>query len=207
MNLKIIALVIGLQSVTFAEDIFLGLPAAKNSKPDLTKFEGILDTKVLSEPIRPADVAANPQAWNGKLMDFHEADQYLFNFVAYNKAMDDRILMMTTKGQNPSRAKVLTCITEMFRLLGPPAKYLADDPDDDTFKDYLGFVWAGEGVQVLLAFHTGDEFPWKGTLIASGGKVRPEVVINGESKGSKEVPRPADLKAMITTWLQKIKTE
>ena len=207
MNRKIIAIIVGLHSVAFAQDIFLGLPAAKNTKPDLTKFAGILDVKVLSEPIRPIDVAANPKAWDDKLMFRYGDDEFLFNFASYSKIMDDRILRLGSKQQNTSRAKVLTCITEMFRLLGPPTKYLVDDPEDDKFQDYLGFVWAAEGVQVLLAFHTGDNFPWDGIIVASGGKDRPEVAINGESRGSKEIPRPEDLKGAITTWLKKIETE
>lgn len=201
-----IFMLLAAQAITLAQDVFLGIPPAKNAKPDLTKFEGILDAKLLTEPIRPVDVAAKPDAWKDKFLDKYDGD-VLFNVASYVKVMDDRMLMLGSRHPKTSRAKVLACITEMFRLFGPPTKFLTDDPDDDTYQDYLGFVWAGDGAHVLLAFHTGENFPWEGILMASGGADKPERAIEGEANGSKEIPRPADVKGTITTWLKKIENE
>jgi hypothetical protein len=199
---------LGIATGLHAEEVFFGLPPAKGAKPDLARFAGIIDADLFKDPpVRPADVAANPNAWEGKFLEKFPDDEFLFNFAAYTKHEQDRILMLNSKQRATSRAKVLTCITEMFRLLGPPAKYLTDDPEDDTYQDYLGFIWTGEDVQVLLAFRTGEQFPWDGILIASGAKVKPELPVKSEANGAKEIPRPADLKGTLTTWLKKIETE
>lgn len=205
LRLSLIAM--GIVSGLHAQEIFLGLPAAKGSKPDLSKFAEILDTNLLTEPVRPADVAAKPDAWNDKFVEKFPDDKYLFNIAAFSRHEKDRVLMISSKQQASSRAKVLTCITEMFRLLGPPAKYLTDDPEDETYKDYIGFIWTGEGMQVLLAFRTGEQFPWDGIIVASGAQEKPELPINSETKGAKEIPRPTDLKGTLNTWLKKIETE
>lgn len=204
MKSLLIAILFTAQACASAQEVFLGIPAAKNTKPDLTKFQGILDTKLLTEPIRPVDFAAAPNAWDGKSTQQYGEQEYLFNFASFLKFQDSRMLMMGARHPKTSRAKVLACITEMFRLWGPPAKYLVDDPDDEKFKDYLGFVWVADGAQVLLAFHNGEKYPWDGYLMASGAKENPEIPIRGETKGTKEIPRPADLKGMINNWLQKI---
>lgn len=198
---------LGLAAGGNAQEFYLGLPAAKGAMPDLARFAGILDADLLKEPVRPADVAAKPDAWDGKLIEKFPDEQFLFNFAAFNKHEQDRILMLSSKQRATSRAKVLACITEMFRLLGPPAKYLTDDPEDDTYQDYLGFIWTGEGVQVLLAFRTGEQFAWDGIIVASGAKEKPELPVKSEANGAKEIPRPADLKGTLATWLKKIENE
>lgn len=200
-------IVLGMTSDLHAEESYFGLPAAKGAKPDLARFAGIIDADLFKEPVRPADVAANPTAWDDKFLEKFPDEEFLFNFAAFTKHEQDRILMLNSKQRATSRAKVLTCITEMFRLFGPPAKFLTDDPADDTYKDYLGFIWTGEDVQVLLAFRTGEQFPWDGILIASGAKKEPGLPVKHEAKGAKEIPRPADLKGTLTTWLKKIENE
>lgn len=200
-------LALGLASGLHADEFFFGLPAAKGAKPDLARFAGVIDADLFKEPVRPADVAANPTAWDDKFVEKFPDDEFLFNFAAFSKHEQDRTLMLNSKQRATSRAKVLACITEMFRLFGPPAKYLVDDPEDDTYKDYLGFIWTSEEVHVLLAFRTGEQFPWDGILVASGAKQKPELPVNSEAKGSKEIPRPADLKGTLATWLKKIEND
>lgn len=137
------------------------------------------------------------------------ADTNLFNYGTFIavKGSDSRLMHLYTRQQKTSRAKVMTCITEMFKLYGQPAKFLMDDPEDNTYQDYMGFVWTGDGAQVLLAIRTGEKFPWEGIIVASGSKEDAATPIRSEMRGAKEIPRPADLKGTITTWLQKIKDE
>ena len=86
----------------------------------------------------------------------------------------------------------------------PPAKgakpdlaRLAGIIDADIFKD----------PPVRPADVAANPNAWDGILIASGAKVKPELPVKSEANGAKEIPRPADLKGTLTTWLKKIETE